>query len=461
MRAFACCLLLAGCDWTFPSQRGWLPLVGDGAIGGPSIAHYPGDSPKYYRAADGAVWSLGNAPIDPAHDFGEFVARRFSIPSTSRAFPGGGDLSSDGVVLSDYVAPNQRLLRLVSLTDAPDLLTVEDLFVNGDRGPGYYYYVEYGGTHAGVELTFARDDGEVDVVPGTTLVCPGVPVGTSMFSLTTFDHDAPPCDPRYVAVIESGGLTSTFLNGYDLATHTLHRGLIPAEESFNGEPRFDRRREVVWRCDEYLHALVVAKLETGESHQLPIDCVQLWVNDGRSTLVQDAAGGVWTAEPDGTYTRIATLPPYTIQAGSGPSFVYTRPDAPTYPGDAFDGWVGDLHVVHGGSAPRFSADGGTLYWLEQSASNGGVGDLESFDLVTQQVRPLVHNVKQYDFLPDGRIVAVADAAVAGAWQRAVVVDERRGETRLLAENIDHFVVIGPSAIVTSRELPPVDTLVTP
>jgi hypothetical protein len=323
------------------------------------------------------------------------------------------------------------------------------------RGPGFFAVAAAdpkgtGSDASSPPIAIASDDGTEDRIPvGPEAWTVGpTPAGIPGVVEPMFEGSA-----RFLLLHGDAG---NALGAYDVATHTLRRlGSLPAPVPiddvnlrFQPPPSYvyDDVQERVWLCG--VEAATVS-LVSGEARSLPFGCLDLHHQRGGELLLQAPGGAVYALAADGSAeTPLGTFPPYAIRAAGGRAFVYVR-SLSDEAGDTFTGWVGDTHVVRAGMSPRFSADGQRLYWLEDVALHAG--DLWSFDLATRAARHLVRNVTQFDQLPDGRLVAIANAALDGPFNRAVIVDEQAGESRWLAAGVQRLQVVGDAVVVGRRD----------
>jgi hypothetical protein len=445
--------LAAGCSWTI-DDRGWLSLSGDGRalVGAPRIAQ--GDA--YYRAADGRIWVARELPTPRLLESLEAVPQGIALPLLSRLTPDGvlslGSLNSDGTayrVTLDPLTGAPPLVREVPLTVGPlDLI----------RGPGYLIYKD------AVPIPPQRrppprflhilfDGGGQDQIPvdadDWSVVSP-----TNDSFAAIYDHAKPNGSPRYLVLSGKSACAqcaygvSIEIAAYDLAAHQLSRiysfelggpgvGVLGGE--LGAHPLVhDLAAERIWSCAPTF----TASLADGVAHTFPISCDRIWFEPGQEVLVQDLAATVWALDPDGA-TKLATIPGELV-AAHGRSFVYSKSFDPSM---AFDGWIGDRQIIQFGRVPTFSADGTRLRWLEDAAGIDAPGDLYSMTLATFEVHHLLRNVFEFDELPDGRLLAIGDAALRGPWNRAVVIDETKGEARWLASGVQAFHLIGAQALL--------------
>ena len=127
--------------------------------------------------------------------------------------------------------------------------------------------------------------------------------------------------------------------------------------------------------------------------------------------------------------------------GRGGELAYGLDPADRYAGGAGDGWIGGWRFMERGRQLRFSADGARLHFLEHAATLGTYGDLTTATSPAAPPRTLAINVHRWDELPDGRLLAIENAVVGGAWNRLVVIDEVAGERRWLVPTATEFLLV--------------------
>jgi hypothetical protein len=461
--------LTAGCAFKIDKDGGWLPLVG----AEPSLAampHLQSDSysdDSYLRAPDGTIWvneqhlDASGAPPDPVAP-PQLVRRLRSLRFDSRQldFPDDSAASGDGVLtvesLGDPGAPSDRFrIQLHSLV-ASTLDVVHDIQLADKtatpptvvRGTGYVVYQDIDPQRT---IHILSDDGRDDSFPGEYQFATGTGVwsflGLEGFATTEHGLGRINGDARFLLLesANSANLTNLALAAYDRQTRELRQLLMtPPSDSGGGlipNMFFDSQRERIWGCDGMSFTIDVT---TGERRDFGVSCLSMQIEPGQPVLVEGQDGIVYALGDEGA-DKIGFAWPGAIRAWRGHLFIYTKPGFDNFASGAFGGWLGDVRVIEDGLFPQFSADGKKLRWLEYVDGNG-VGDLYSMDLQTRAVRHLVRNVTHFAELPDGRLVAIADAAATGPWNRAIVVDEEKGETRWLGRGLQDIVVIGDAAI---------------
>ncbi len=141
-------------------------------------------------------------------------------------------------------------------------------------------------------------------------------------------------------------------------------------------------------------------------------------------------------------------------SGDSSKIIYSRDPSNRYIFGAGDGWVDDWRFMNRGLGASFSGDGTRVRWLENAADSEGAGELHSAPLTPHLPPPdggfgdggvpdmagttelpalkLSLNTRQYEELPDGRILCDADHAFRGEQNRIEVIDERQRTARWVA-----------------------------
>jgi len=291
----------------------------------------------------------------------------------------------------------------------------------------------------------------------------------------TFDDDgigAPVLEgtPRYL-LLRSLAVdpTESAVGVYDLQAHELRRlfnqprlvdsGTISVKHHDSAFTTFDPASARVWACGQQTLAVAVA---TGARTDLPFDCIDFLFIGGGDVVIQSSDGTVYRIAGDsGAAMRLGQIEPFELVAAGRDWFAYTRSGSDDIGSGALSAWIGDERVIAIGVNVRVSADGTRLRWLEDAVADGQVGDLLSRELGSGAVHRLAQNVKHYSELPDGRLVAIANAAIDGAWNRAILIDEAKGESRWLAEGVQRVRVVGEEVIVAREGLDGVDSWLVP
>jgi hypothetical protein len=454
--------LAGGCSWTFEDDGGWLPLRGapPSLDTMPEVASHFVGAYDHYRGPDGRIWvpDLETGPEGPNFTAG-LLLDSLEANSTRLHFPPGAQLTLDGVISARPVdgPPATRFrVELDRLGAGPTIAREGALptsstsrpFLNASRGPGYFVVAvpdDSATTLGTTTLQVLFDDGHDDTIP----------TGDEHWHLINDygDSFAPQVyygSSRYVLLLKDHNNENQTIGVYDLQTREVrslvdfHLVVTPPGPQSHPSPRpflYDSTQERIWTCGAQTATVAVA---TGERIDLPFDCIDVRFTPGHELMIQASDGSVYAVPADGSaWTLVDKLPPYSIAAVHDRLIVHS----PGELGDgAYQGWLGAARVIEAGVGARFSADGRRLRWLEDAAS--GVGDLYSLDLASRMVRHLVRNVRQFDELPDGRLVALSNAASDGAWNRAVLVDEDAGECRWLAKGVQTVGVVGDGAVAT-------------
>jgi len=103
-----------------------------------------------------------------------------------------------------------------------------------------------------------------------------------------------------------------------------------------------------------------------------------------------------------------------------------------------DGWYNGWKFMERGLDQGFSLDKKKLRWVDHAAQTGAIGELLSAP-IPQPGDPaptptrLARNVWGWEELSDGRVLAEENHAFKGAFNRVVVIDEKAGERRWVAD----------------------------
>lgn len=155
-------------------------------------------------------------------------------------------------------------------------------------------------------------------------------------------------------------------------------------------------------------------------------------------------GGVLTrVHLDGGRQPERVIDPSLRLLGFGPQgqIIHSTDPADRYVHQAGDGWIGDWRFMERGRDVYFTPDFSRVYWLEHAAKNTGVGDLMSAVVPGGEPLKLARNVRQYDPLPDGRVIAASNRAFRGTHNRVIVIDEERREARWVADMASEYTFI--------------------
>ncbi|HEY7957327.1 MAG TPA: hypothetical protein VII38_18600, partial [Polyangia bacterium] len=131
--------------------------------------------------------------------------------------------------------------------------------------------------------------------------------------------------------------------------------------------------------------------------------------------------------------------------GPAGALAYSRDPQGRYAAGAGDGWLSDWRFMERGRGAGWSRDGKKLRWLEHAAQESGVGELLSATVPNGAPLHLALNVRQYDELSDGRVLACDDRAFRGIQNRVVVIDEQARTARWVASQAAEYVHIPGSS----------------
>ena len=104
-----------------------------------------------------------------------------------------------------------------------------------------------------------------------------------------------------------------------------------------------------------------------------------------------------------------------------------------------DGWYRGWKFMERGLDQGFSADKKKLRWVDHAAQTGAIGELMSA-VIPGDGDPaptplmLARNVWGWEEMPDGRVLVEENHAFKGSFNRVVIVDEKLGEKRWVAQS---------------------------
>jgi hypothetical protein len=121
------------------------------------------------------------------------------------------------------------------------------------------------------------------------------------------------------------------------------------------------------------------------------------------------------------------------------SIIYSTDPADRYSHGAGDGWLGNWKFMQRGSDLTYTGDRLNLYWLEDSAQSSGAGELTMATLpgpakTPGVIKPLALNSRGYSFLSDGRIIANANYAFEGTFNRIILIDPKKERAQWMADS---------------------------
>ena len=130
-----------------------------------------------------------------------------------------------------------------------------------------------------------------------------------------------------------------------------------------------------------------------------------------------------------------------LAIGPGGELLYSTDPALTYGAGIGNGFLGDTQVMERGRRPTWSADRKRLRYLEWAARSDSAGDFHSRLLATNEVLRLARNVRAFNELGDGRVLAVSNSVPKGAHNRIIVIDEAASEARWVADSSREYQFI--------------------
>jgi hypothetical protein len=168
--------------------------------------------------------------------------------------------------------------------------------------------------------------------------------------------------------------------------------------------------------------------------------------DRGPTVVYQSGGVTKQVKVDGSQSAMVVLDAGERFLGFGPgdAVVYSTDPADRYVNGAGSGFIGGWQFMERGRNIQFSAKGTRVRWLEFAAKPGGVGDLDSAPInggAGGQALHLARNVRRYDEIPDGRVIACANRAFRGIQNRVVAIDEQAQVAQWVAQEAADYVRI--------------------
>jgi hypothetical protein len=442
MRACWWLILAGGCAFKYDPGDDFFPLVGDP----PVLEQQPhvtgsGYLEEVYRAPDGRLWVPEYVYRPPV-----VTVNLHSLEPRSQTLmlPANALLLAEGVMTA--VATDEMQTRyhveLAVPGQAPFLTRDITLPYSQNpppiaRGPGYFLVWD---PRFPSRLLY-DDGGEDSFDPGDS--------GWQPWGL-----DRSGLGRRFILLL---GVFDSNVGVYDLAAHAVRRlGPMPMQVivQLGTLPRFaqlyaffDDARGQLWMGGDHSY---FSDLAAGSWVDLQLATLDMRLLSDGGVLLHDASGTLSAVAAGGARRRVGFVDVLDLKASHELEFVYSRPGYDDYDSGAFGGWLGDQQIIRAGLSERFSADGTRLYWMEDAAKNNSAGDLYSLEIGGGRVRHLARNVKSYSFLPDGRLVAIAHAALDGPWNRAIVIDEARGESRWLGDDLQSLTVVGDQVVGVRR-----------
>jgi hypothetical protein len=437
--ALTLCAAAAGCSYTFDSGAPELPLVGP-VPDTPSLPHLndrPVLSEVFARGVDGRVWlimqqtdnSYRMVPMsgDPTPEVlapgavDDLFVRWRALYLTVRPRPSDPSAPISLTVRSIGESPGHTF----SLPGGPAVLFsggADDVFV----------YLVTDGTQPGY-LIQRRDESFKRIVPWPKGVMPSDPFRNGAYFFDSgagelfFDRDA---DGRVVAhhtrdnLDVDLGIRPRFLAWLDAKTwvtcgndgvRVVHLDGVTPERVLDADPCKQERLQLS-RGYAYYDVgaeLRKVKLDGSEPPQPVFD-----FGDNRVLLVA---------------TKTDTV-------------LYSTDPSDRYLHAAGDGWLGGWRFMDRGTSLTMSSDLLHLWWLEHSAQRGGAGQLMTVTLPGPAMpggtpTVLTRNTRQFQILPDHRILADENHAFDGTQDRVVVIDPLRGNKRWVASSSSAFASV--------------------
>lgn len=429
---------LSGCSYTFDSSAPLLTVSGDvpDTAGQPRLNTWPALGETYVRGFDHRIWIVIQQSDNSWH-----------MQALSGA-PDTDDISPDE---ADDVFPVWRALYITkkmkatpgATTPSPVMLTVR----SAGEHPGHTFTMPGGAAvlfSGGADDVFAyiitdgnqpgyylqrRDESFSRIVPWPKGVTANDPFRNGAYWFdndtgdTFFDRDA---DGRVVAhsTRDNGdvdlGIRPRFFNWLDDKTwvtcgndgvRIVHVDGRTPESVLDDTPCKQERLNLMNGYAYYDVGTTIRKVKLDGSEP-PAEVFDFGTN--RVLILTDHDDVFYSTDPSDRYARAAG-----------------------------DGWLEGAKFMQRGTQLQLSGDRKHLWWVEDSAQNGGAGQLTSLVLPgaampggTPEV--LTRNTRQYSILGDGRILCDENHAFNGTFNRIVVIDEKSGTKRWVAAGANRF-----------------------
>lgn len=415
----ALALLSAGCSWTFDGDAPEVPLLGS-APDTDSLPHLnqgPADSTaEVVYGTDGRPWAIFDETLDMNGDLQEGMrAVRLEPPGLEETLVAeDGEYGYDHFYLlnSDPAGMPNPMLHL-TIQALPrdgndvtfDLPLHQPLLIPGPGDRLFLYWAESSDTTEfliqWVDKSFSR---MIPVLPG---IDPGNPSSASMF-------------------FSSDGLWLYTQDGNnDLVKHSttsevdLDLGVWSRDFGLDGDHFVvcgDSGLRTVPTDGSMGMVLDPSPCDKKEPLYFHGSYVLYTVN---GTLRQTLRNGT------GTPTTVLDMGERVIAFGPQNSLAYSRDPAGKYAAGAGDGWIGDWRFMDRGRAVSYSRDGKKVRWLEHAAQASGIGELLSATVPNGDPLHLALNVRQYEELSDGRVLACSNRVFRGVQNRVIAIDEEK------------------------------------
>ena len=429
--ACACLLLLAGCSFTFDDSPPVLPLLGQAPPTAqlPRLNRGPASTVSVVYAQDNTPWAVFTETVSFVQQL-RFV--HLAEPPLEETLPVSDD------VIGNYDAYYLEKKDQADPMNGPLELTIH--FVGGtpadtkfalSPGPGVLFpssandlFVWWPARKDTTAFLIQRRDGSFSRV---------VPLPDGATGMIPFPTGRPFFLPGNLFVTRDGNKV--------LVTHST---TSEKDTPLGVRPdtlAYDRARKALITCgtDGVRSVPVDASPERVLDPDACDETQGLGFHRGRAVYV---AGHQLRSVPlDGSQAPSVLLPAGERVLAFGPNdeIVFSTDSEDKYVTGAGDGWLGDWRFMDRGHDVRYSDDNTRLRWLEHSAKPSGVGDLESALVPKGAQLTLARNVRQWEELSDGRILAVDDHAFRGEQNRVVVIDEQAGAAHWVAAQSHEYV----------------------
>jgi hypothetical protein len=455
-------LLASGCAYTFDDEAPALPLVGDAPATAslPRLNHMPATGVGIVYGHDGAPWAVFSEVIPT--DMGMQKGQRFV-----RLI----DPSREEILIADDVLPNFDAYYIVkrdmTMPMSPTELTIHFI---GSTDPDDQFELP-----TGSGAVIPNNENSVFVYWPTTKDTTSLLVIRRDKSVMRTIPLPPMLDPE--RPFDQGGMF--FLpDGKHFITRDGTSTLVRHAIDFDEEVSLGvRPRQLA--LDQTRNALITCGADGVRS--VPLDGSPESVLDPEAC---DADGALWFHNDHALYAVDGALEQVPLD-GSGPpsvllekgrriiafgpmdAIVFSKDPSDKYVGGAGDGWIGDWRFMERGLSVSYSNDGKRLRWLEHAAQPSGVGELVSAAAPGGDILHLARNVRRYDQLRDGRVLAASNRAFRGVQNRIIAIDEDARVAHWVADQASDYahipgtnellvdVVSGPSGFDVVRvPIPP-------
>jgi hypothetical protein len=434
---FACALLAASCSLTFDGQPPELPLVNaePSTPSLPKLNHAPAGTARVMYGYDNTPWAV----------FAEVMP---------------GDVTPE------------KGLRLVHLTPPGEDL----VFIH----PNYF-------STWGTFYIFDRDpDSAPNPMTHVSLISPGETVPDAQFEFAGGPYVCVPddYDTRFLYFVQTMDSKQFFLelrDGSFSRTFDLPDGVDPLNPLGAGSYRFNYNGAFLFVRDG-MGKLVVHSTTSLDDWDLGPRPSLFLYDDTSRRVITCGADGVRSVPLDGggdlvldpaacdengsldfhkngvIYTQGGTLRFAPEDASAAPStllgdklrfigftnddqIVFSTQSDQEFVNGASDAWLGNWRFMQRGLALSLSRDYKKFRWLESAADPGGIGDLTAAAIPGGAPDQLALNVRQFEELDDGRVLAASNHAFRGTQNRVVVIDEAARTQEWVASSASEYVGI--------------------